>query len=96
MKPLIQQLTIIHLNPVCCKNLIYPLASFIMNTTILNKESDIIKVIAGDFARYPLQVNSLLEADAEIIKLPGKDEYLVLKTDGKSPSASEQALKNVE
>ncbi|MFN2438450.1 MAG: thiamine-monophosphate kinase, partial [Chitinophagaceae bacterium] len=53
-----------------------------MNTTILNKEADIIKVIAGDFARYPLQVNSLLEADAEIIKLPGKDEYLVLKTDG--------------
>lgn len=45
-----------------------------------NKEADIIRRIAGNFARHPFQVNQLMEADAEIIPYHG--EYLVLKTDG--------------
>lgn len=54
-----------------------------MQMTVLNKETSIIRQIAGDFVRHPHQVNRLLEADAEIIRLPGKrDEYLVLKVDG--------------
>ncbi|MES1224917.1 MAG: thiamine-phosphate kinase [Bacteroidota bacterium] len=48
-----------------------------------NKESILIKAIAGDFARHPKQLNKLLEAYAEIMSLPGRDnEWLVLKTDG--------------
>lgn len=49
-------------------------------TTITNKEADIIRKVAGNFARHPSQVNQLMEADAEIIQRNG--EYLVLKTDG--------------
>lgn len=45
-----------------------------------NKETDIIRKVAGNFARHPSQVNQLMEADAEIIRCNG--EYLVLKTDG--------------
>lgn len=45
-----------------------------------NKETDIIRKVAGNFARHPSQVNQLMEADAEIIRRNG--EYLVLKTDG--------------
>ena len=45
-----------------------------------NKEAEIIRNIAGNFARHPFQVNQLMEADAEII--PYNGEYLVLKTDG--------------
>jgi len=45
-----------------------------------NKETDIIRKVAGNFARHPSQVNQLMEADAEIIQRNG--EYLVLKTDG--------------
>ena len=48
-----------------------------------NKEADLLRAIAGDFPRHPHQLNKLLEADAEIIGLPGRQhEYLVLKTDG--------------
>lgn len=55
----------------------------LMHTTAINKEMEIIRLVAGDFSRHPLQVNGLLEADAEIIRWPGKnEEYLVLKTDG--------------
>ncbi len=54
-----------------------------MYATIVNKEVSIIRNIAGDFPRHPLQVNALMEADAEIIRQHGNiDEYLVLKTDG--------------
>ena len=53
------------------------------NSSTLSTESNIIKSIAGDFPRHPRQLNGLLEADAEIISLPGKnDEWLVVKTDG--------------
>jgi len=52
-------------------------------SSILNTESAILQSIAGDFPRHPSQLNGLLEADAEIISVPGKtDEWLVLKTDG--------------
>lgn len=49
-------------------------------TSNSNKETDIIRKVAGNFARHPFQVNQLMEADAEIIQRNG--EYLVLKTDG--------------
>ncbi|MCC5938917.1 MAG: thiamine-monophosphate kinase [Lunatimonas sp.] len=45
-----------------------------------NLEIDFIRKLAGVFPRHPLQVNGLMEADAEIIRCNG--EYLVLKTDG--------------
>jgi len=55
----------------------------VTNSSILNTESATIRSIAGDFPRHPRQLNGLLEADAEIISLPGKnDEWLVIKTDG--------------
>jgi thiamine-monophosphate kinase len=55
----------------------------VTNSSILNTESAILKSIAGDFPRHPWQLNGLLEADAEIISVPGKtDEWLVVKTDG--------------
>lgn len=39
--------------------------------------------VAGSFPRHPAQVNGLLQADAEIIRLPGEPEkYMVFKTDG--------------
>lgn len=45
-------------------------------------ENDIIRTIAADFPRHPLQVNKLLEADAEIIKWKQlSNDYLVVKTD---------------
>lgn len=53
-----------------------------MDITTSNRETSIIRQVAGAFARHPYQVNGLLEADAEIIRLPGKEEYLVLKIDG--------------
>jgi thiamine-monophosphate kinase len=47
------------------------------------KETELIKSFAQNFRRHPGQVNGLLEADAEILKLNDtNDEYLVLKTDG--------------
>lgn len=46
------------------------------------KEEDLVRRIAANFARHPLQVNGLMEADAEIIRQPANaEEYLVLKTD---------------
>lgn len=65
------------------QNLIYmrDLGAFPQNmVTDSNKETDIIRKIAGGFARHPAQVNQLMEADAEIIQYHG--QYLVLKTDG--------------
>ena len=54
-----------------------------MNISVRNTETDILRLISGGFKRHPLQVNRILEADAEIIRLPGNDEaYLVVKTDG--------------
>ena len=54
-----------------------------MQNTITNKESALIRNLVGNFPRHPRQVNRLLEADAEIIRLDGKeDEFIVLKTDG--------------
>lgn len=54
-----------------------------MKSATFNTEAGILKSIAGDFPRHPRQLNGLLEADAEIIRLSGKEgEYLVLKTDG--------------
>lgn len=53
-----------------------------MTSTSTHKESDLIRTIAEGLPRHPMQVNKLLEADAEIIRLqPGGDEYLVVKTD---------------
>jgi thiamine-monophosphate kinase len=47
-----------------------------------HKESDLIRSIATGLPRHPLQLNKLLEADAEIIGLtPGGREFLVVKTD---------------
>ena len=46
------------------------------------KEIELLKGFAGAFQRHPTQINSLLEADAEILKLdPEKEEYIILKTD---------------
>ena len=54
-----------------------------MENAIINKESALIRHLAGNFPRHPGQVNRLLEADAEIIRLDGKeDQFIVLKTDG--------------
>lgn len=54
-----------------------------MPTPSVFKEIELIKNFAGVFQKHPGQINQLLEADAEIlITDPGKDEYLVLKTDG--------------
>ncbi|MBL7696995.1 MAG: thiamine-monophosphate kinase [Chitinophagaceae bacterium] len=47
------------------------------------KEAELVRSIASNFTRHPLQVNGLMEADAEIIRQPhNANEYLVLKTDG--------------
>jgi len=52
-------------------------------TNSIFKEPELIKSFAQNFRRHPGQVNGLLEADAEILKLnDAGDEYLVLKTDG--------------
>jgi len=54
-----------------------------MKDSIINNEADFIRNLAGDFPRHPRQINHLMEADAEIIRLIGtEDEFLVLKTDG--------------
>jgi len=54
-----------------------------MNIKVRNTETDILRLIAGGFKRHPFQLNRMLEADAEIIRLPGSQEaYLVVKTDG--------------
>jgi thiamine-monophosphate kinase len=48
-----------------------------------NIEIALIKKIAGTFARHPMQLNGMFEADSEIIALHGMLEpYLVVKTDG--------------
>lgn len=55
------------------------------------KEIELIRSFAGTFPRHPNQLNGLLEADAEILKLPGSiEEYLVLKTDGISEEINEK------
>jgi len=47
------------------------------------RESMLHHTIAGDFARHPQQLNKIMEADAELLRLPGREnEWLVLKTDG--------------
>jgi len=47
------------------------------------RESMLHHTIAGDFVRHPQQLNRIMEADAELIRLPGNEnEWLVLKTDG--------------
>lgn len=54
-----------------------------MNTLLPDQEINILKKIAGTFARHPLQKNQLLESDAEIIDFKNKSfRYLVLKMDG--------------
>jgi thiamine-monophosphate kinase len=54
-----------------------------MKDSIINNEATFIRNLAGDFPRHPRQINRLMEADAEIIRLIGtEDEFLVLKTDG--------------
>lgn len=56
-----------------------------------NIETESIHRIADCFLRHPLQVNGVLEADAEIIRLPGENEsYLVVKTDGIHEEIKEQ------
>ena len=44
-------------------------------------ENDFINSIVGKFNRAPSQINKLHESDAEIIKLPGSDNYLAITTD---------------
>jgi len=54
-----------------------------MSSAVDNKEMNIIRHFAGDLARNPCQVNGLLEADAEIIRVgTDPEEYLILKADG--------------
>lgn len=54
-----------------------------MKDSIINNEAAFIRNLAADFPRHPRQINRLMEADAEIIRLIGtEDEFLVLKTDG--------------
>ena len=54
-----------------------------MGNSIINNESVFIRNLVGNFPRHPQQVNRVLEADAEIIRLDGKeDHFIVLKTDG--------------
>ncbi|MFZ9388382.1 MAG: thiamine-phosphate kinase [Chitinophagaceae bacterium] len=54
----------------------------LMPIDVINKETNMIRRIAGDFTRHPQQINKLLEADAEVIRLNSHEEYTVLKTDG--------------
>ena len=54
-----------------------------MSSAVYNKEMSMLRFFAGDLPRHPRQVNGLLEADAEIIKISDDpEEYLILKTDG--------------
>jgi thiamine-monophosphate kinase len=49
----------------------------------LNKEMMLLNSIAGKFKRHPLQINSLSEADAEILNLEKNlSDHLVVKIDG--------------
>ena len=55
------------------------------------KEIELLKSFAGAFQKHPAQINHLLEADAEILKLdPEKEEYIVLKTDGINEEIKEE------
>ena len=54
-----------------------------MNSSLHNKEIELIKNIAGSFLRHPKQFNKLFEADAEIIDFRDvSPDYLVFKLDG--------------
>ena len=54
-----------------------------MKQQTTDKEIALIKKIASPFLRHPLQVNGLLEADAEIIDFRNINaDHLVVKTDG--------------
>jgi thiamine-monophosphate kinase len=44
-------------------------------------ENALIERLAGSFPRSPLQLNALQESDAELIRLPGTELVLALKTD---------------
>jgi thiamine-monophosphate kinase len=45
------------------------------------RENALIERLAGSFSRSPLQLNALQESDAELIRLPGTELVLALKTD---------------
>jgi thiamine-monophosphate kinase len=54
-----------------------------MNSKPIDKEICRVKAIAGNFSRHPMQMNQLLEADAEILDFRGQSaDYLVFKSDG--------------
>lgn len=62
-----------------------------MQNNIVDKEVNMLRKLASAFPRHPLQINQLLQSDAEIIDLTTSDfKFLVLKTDGLHEEISEK------